>query len=270
MKKRITLVLLSITSFLFLFLLASCSPYNGNYVEVTEKEQLLSLEEKINDLPDAKANNSNYEVSLSASVIMDYSDYKVKGSLSTSSLYDNSSKIAYSKTNLSSSTSAGSMGSGSLKLNMELWLNNSSSDYSYVNYSMTENYSGKSYTESFKKKGKINDLDIDEYDSMSSMFGEIEKELKPSRIADLFDEDSTKVYVDGNKIKFEFEYNKLKAYLYLIINDDNSYRMKFELPEAKIPSKALDYSMTEEVEIIVKKTDKKVELPKDEDYELVK
>ena len=96
------------------------------------------------------------------------------------------------------------------------------------------------------------------------MIGEFEEELDLSELVETIEEKGTKVYTDNNKIKVVYEYQDVQIAIYLIINDDNTYRMKLEVPQ--ITTEKLGYKMTitESIELIP--TNKTVNLPKDDDY----
>ena len=141
MKKRLVFIFVSLFSFAFVLLLTSCSPYNGNYTEVTDKEQLLSVEEKVNNLAvESGKKETNYELVLEAVVKMDYGKYSSKTSVDSNVIRDKKNSIVYTSYAIQSSVS-GEM-SGSVKINSELWANGNSDGLSYANFSMTQNYNG--------------------------------------------------------------------------------------------------------------------------------
>ena len=176
MKKRLLFVFVSLFSFALVLLLASCSPYNGNYTEVTDKEQLLSVEEKVNNLAvESSKKETNYELVLEASVKMDYGKYSSKTGIDSNIIKDKKNKIVYTSYKIQSSLS-GEM-SGSVKINSELWANGNDDGLSYANFEMTQNYNGAKNTESFKKKGKLKNLDLDILEGYTSMIEGFEDEL---------------------------------------------------------------------------------------------
>lgn len=53
--------------------------------------------------------------------------------------------------------------------------------------------------------------------------------------------------------------------IYLVINDDNTYRMKLEVPQCTVEQLGFKMTISETIELIP--TSQTVSLPKDEDYE---
>ena len=259
MQKKILFILTSLTTLALIFLLASCSnPYSGNYVEVTDSTELKQLETNIQNVDATITSAASYEMEMRGSMKMSYDGLTTKTSFSCSGIVDSTNKRSYSKikTNMSASGNT----SGSLKATVEMWTDNTSNGMSYIDYDYSMKYSGESESDSKKIKGTLRDLDFD----YGSEFMDILSDFQPSRLVNKFNNSTTKIYADGNKIKSEFKYDGFDAVLYFIVNED-SYQFKFEIPEVSQNGS----SISESVEVKIKKSTKTVDMPKDEDFEEV-
>ena len=255
MQKKFLFILTSFITLALIFILASCSnPYSGNYTEVTDNTELNTLKTSVQNVDAAISSSSSYEMEISGSMKMKYDSMTSKTSFSCSGIVDSTNKRSYSK--IKTTMSASGEASGSLKATVETWTDMTSNGVSYIDYDYSMKYLGESVSDSKKIKGSLRNLDFNYGDE----FMDVMSEFQPNKIISELEKSGNKVYVDGNKIKIELDYDGFSAILYYIVNED-SYQFKLEVPETTQGSN----SISETVEVKVSKSTKTVEMPSNVD-----
>ncbi len=268
MKKRNIIILMSLFVFALMITLTSCGDdYAGNYVEVTEKEELVNTKQKvINLVKEVETKDINYVTTINSYIKMKMLDgYEITGKLNVEKLEDVKNKLVYAETKISSTYD--SEDGGSIVISARTWLNPKQGEYSYINYSMK----GMSQKEKIDINKKYKTYTLSEENLLSrteignylSMFDSLDDDINLYTMINAFNQDGSKLYVDNNKIKVEFNYDGLKAIIYLIINDNNKYQLKLVIPGN---NNEVNSNLNVSLEVELKMTSDEVKLPDGKDY----
>lgn len=267
MKKRNIIILMSLFVFALMITLTSCSDaYSGNYQEVTTKEELKSIEEKLDALPDEDETTTKYETYLKAEFKMISAAVSTTGSVKTTTISDMANKKSYSSTVMKVGASGES--TGSINLSSEVWMDYNKDALSFVNYSMSLDAYGRKQETSGKYKTKTGYMDdlmdrlgVSEYQEMYNFYDD---DLDLESFKNAIEQAGAKVYVDNNKIKVEYKYDELTATMYLVINEDKTYQMKLEIPYSTYKVGTIEYKV--ELEMELKPTKSEISFPNPDSY----
>ena len=261
MKKRCMFVVLPLA--LCSLFLSSCqgNPYAGNYTEVEDKT---AVSEKLNALAaegeTAEEKKTNYESTLQGKLTMSFSastiSYTANYEMSSYLLVDTTkdSEGTYTKLTIKGSASGGE--SASVNGSIEAW---TLKDAAYCNYNFKAESAGNKTEYVGKKKTDSMPSELTPY---LSLFSSFDTEFDAGSITSMLDEKGVKVYTAGdNKYKFELKEGSNEATVYLIINKDNTYQAKCEVPEQAV--EMLGQKMTMSYSVEIKPTSKKVTAPAD-------
>ena len=268
MKKKLLSILLPVFTFACLFLLASCDAYGGNYKEVKD-EELNAVETKLNSIAfeEEASKNTNYERNITATVKMEVSGGVNEATITTKQLYDRSDESSNTQATYSKYEVRISGKSENMTISTETWT--LTDGMVYFKASMNGSAEGKSYNTSMAKKGTSKAVFSGNLDyiaiqaamsSFTSALNETNSSIDLSYIIESLNENNVKVYTSGdNKIKVESNQNGSLLTFFLIINSDNTYQMKFVMPETDFGGKLGGISISETME--VKPTSQKVTAP---------
>ncbi len=268
MRRKLLFILAPVFALAVLITLASCSDaYAGNYTEVTG-EQLDAVETKLNNTQTESetAKNVNYEYNISATIKMNVSGRTMEATIKSRQLYEivenGESASYYIKYEMNVKEDE-----GSLNIVAENW---KLTDMMYFSGSMNGKAKGQTYNTSVKKKGtmeKMNALTDTDYIAIETMMRTYTEALSNmtggvnfASAIELIGEAGVKVYTAGdNKVKIEYEEGDLKTTFFIIINNDNTFQMKVEMPETTMGGVFGGMTLKETMEI--KPTTAKVTAP---------
>lgn len=264
MKKKLTMVLLPIFALAFIFALASCkNEYAGDYKEVESQEQLANVYQKVENLnayeqeamesQTKKEELSNYELVMNAKMSMTMADFDgmnmMEGKAQTTTMYYdyslNTIRDTKNDSNYIKMSVNGSASGSSMKSSVECW---TVKENAYLSISV--NAAGKSISK--KIKGSTHQFEMDEFIGMISGnydSDSLNMDLNVSTVLEAMTNSGAKVYVDGNKVKVEYGQEDQKITLYMIINENNTYQIRFELPEQKFESFGTSFTVSETMDL---------------------
>ncbi len=266
MKKKILFILMPVFMVACLLMLASCDAYGGNYKEVTG-EELTAVETKLqNCTTEVETKKENYEANISATVKVSSSGGTTEAVINATTLYDRSnensaSMVYYSKYDMKITAQ-----NKNLNISSETW---SLTDGTvYIKASMNGSADGKSINTSIAKKGSISKLSLNaDFMAIQSAMSTFAQALSQanayidlSEIVQGLNDKGVKVYTAGdNKIKIEATEGDVTMTFFIIVNSNNTYQMKFEMPETKMGGVLSGMTMKETLEM--KPTSAKVTAP---------
>ena len=239
MRKRILFSILPVFLFAFVVALASCNnAYAGNYKEVsTTSEEFTKVDQKLNAISaeEEKAQTKKgYETIVDAKVKI---ETKSNNQTSVSNATLKSTAVVVEANTYSEAAmtmNATGEQAGNMNANMKQWSDN---QFVYVDYSIKGSANGEVMDEAKKVKLSFEDKDlVDELIPVSDqMFQSINKEVDLNTAITALKAAGAKVYVDGeSKIKLEMPIPFAKdvvSTMYILINADNTYQIKLEVPE---------------------------------------
>ena len=254
MKKKFLLLVLPL--FLLAFALTSCDAYAGNYKEATA-EDIETVEKKLNSLAEEaekEEDKQNYEMKLTGDLEMSLLGATTALSFDYTMLLDNVNEIMYAKMGIEANASGSN--SGKLTIGYESWF---SGENSYLSYSLKGSSNGVSIDKAEKLKNPSSlPAEISTYSAMISKFN---TNINIEDISDMLEGSNAKVYVDGeNKFKIEYTEGDSKMILYFIINSNNTYQFKVEVPKTSSEGQKVGYVLE------FYPTSKNAKLPNDADY----
>ncbi len=280
MKKRLSWILLPVFAIALLLGLASCSnAYSGNYKEVTA-EDLTAVEEKLANAEVEAPKTTVYELTSSANMSMDYSnlaegfgDFSIgvngsaKCEAKVTSLTDETNKLSYSKLYVNASSKMGD-NSSSLVGNIETWI---SGEEAYVNADVKGTGEFAEFTVNKKVKGTTSQVEavLGGVNNVTESFlsgvnTNISLDEFLEALGGVASQEGFKLYQDGNKYKLEMtqgsDENQMKMNFYLIINENKTYQMMYEVPQ--FTSGGMSMAATAEL----KPTTKTINMPNANDF----
>lgn len=268
MRKKLLSILFPVFTLACLILLASCDAYGGNYKEVTG-EELTAVETKLNSVStESETNkNTNLEISITATVKVEVSGGTNEATISSKQIYDRSNENSTAQASYSRYEIRVSGKSENMTISTEAW--NLTDGMVYYRASMNGSADGINYNTSMAKKGTSKAVFFGNVDylaiqnamsSFLSPLSEANSRIDLSYLIESLNEANVKVYTSGdNKIKVECDENGSLLTFFLIINSDNTYQMKFVMPDTDFGGKLGGITISETMEI--KPTNEKVTAP---------
>ena len=267
MKKKLLFILMPVFMVACLLMLASCDAYGGNYTEATG-EELTKVETKLNNcaVESETKKTTNYELNISAKVKMSISGGTTEATVTSKQIYDRSNENSATPANYIKYDMNITAKDENMKISSEAW--NLTDGTVYYKASVNGNAQGQTFNSNIAKKGTVDKILKDnELSSIQAMMSGVQSALNQtngkisiSAVVKSLNETGVKVYVSGdNKVKIEYAEKDFKATVYIIINNDNTFQMKFEMPESTIGGILGGMTIQETAEI--KPTSAKVTAP---------